>query len=167
MNFKKHFAGVSASVLLMGSLAAVGGVAAVATATQAQAAGTISVTCLNWYDSNKNKWHVVAHVKDGNGAPVLGAKVFFENSVDPAGPAAPYVYQVSSSTTYNSATGGAGGGTSCGTRKSTSVTSDQCQPAGSPPGVYTSRITDVIPPTGSGLVWDGITPANSYTRATP
>lgn len=155
----KRHAAMGASVLLLASFTAVG---QATIATNAGAAGTISVTCLDWYDSNKNKWHVEAHVKDGNGNGVVGAKVFFQNSVDPTGPAGPSIYQTSTSTT--SLYGGVGKGATCGTRKSTTVTSDQCAPANSPKGLYTSKVVNVIPPAGSGLVWDGVTPANSYTR---
>lgn len=166
MNMRQRVAGVSAaaSILVLASFAVPG--AGPAGAAGPTRAGTISVTCLDWYDSNKNQWHVEAHVKDGNGKGVVGAVVHFENSVDTGG--GPQVYQVSSSTTYTPTFKGKGvpyaQGATCGTRKSTTVTSDQCAPSGSPAGVYTSRITNVVAPAGSGLVWDGVTPANSYTR---
>ncbi len=164
MNLRRRIAVVSvAAGLFVASSVTVLGPVGPASAAVATAANTLSVTCLDWYDSNKKKWHVEAHVKDGLGNGVVGAKVFFENSVDTGDGTGPKVYQVSSSTTTRF--GGVGKGATCGIRKSTTVTSDQCAPANSPKGLYVSRITNVLPPPGSGLVWDGLTPANGYTRS--
>ena len=161
---RKLAVGIMAASMVLGSFVVSGQVLAAPKPPPPPPANTtLRVTCIDWFYSNANQWHVEAHVKDGDGNPVVGAVVKFQNWVAPADGTTPYVYQTKDGTSY---TWAGYNPAPCGSNASSTVTDSPCVPKAlsAPDGLYYAKILSV---TKAGYTWDGKTPSNSFTRVSP
>lgn len=163
---RKMAVGIMAASMLLGSLTMSGPVSAAPKPPPPSPTTTLRVTCVAWFYTNANQWHVEAHVKDGAGNPVPGVVVKFQNWVAPANGSTPYVYQTKDGTSYSSNNWAGYASESCGANASTAVTDSPCVPKAlqAPDGKYYSKLLSV---TKAGHTWDGVTPANSFIRVSP
>jgi hypothetical protein len=135
---------------------------------------TISITCVDWFLSggHRDHIHIEFHVKDERGHGVPGAQVTFDASYDRMDGSEPFVYLQDTTTSTTKKVGrNKGRGCAPGTASPTTTGWFCCIGAGKwdgeipgkracPPGFYHAVVTSVVPPEGSDMVWDGISPPN-------
>jgi hypothetical protein len=164
----------STIIVAVASLAVLSLAAPVSPAAAAKKPVTISITCVDWFLSggHRDHIHIEFHVKDENGNGVTGAQVTFDASYDEMDGSEPFVYLDDATTTTTKKVGrNKGRGCAAGTASPTTTSWFCCIGAGKhdgdipgqracPPGRYQAVVTSVVPPEGSNMAWDRISPAN-------